>query len=95
MMEKLIEINGIKGFEGPCPSWLKKKYKEAVNYTCQSCHKKETIFDKLEPHRIKQGNNLGLYTVVRLDHPDNNIKILHKSCHRKFHENNYTWCQGK
>jgi hypothetical protein len=75
--------------------WLKKKYFEAVNHTCQDCHQKERIDDKLQPHRIKQGNENGLYTIVPLNNLDNNIKVLHKSCHKKYHYNNYSWCKGK
>ncbi|MCK9370162.1 hypothetical protein M0R04_09680 [Candidatus Dojkabacteria bacterium] len=64
-----------------CPKWLKKKYYEAVNYTCQLCNKKKS----LEPHRIKRGNTGGLYTVYPLNHQLNNVKIVCKECHKLLH----------
>lgn len=83
-----------KGFE-KCPSWLKLKYRQAVNFTCQGCYKPEEEVGILQPHRIKQGNQGGLYTLVPLNHLENNIKVLCKECHRKYHQNNYSWCRSK
>jgi len=34
-----------------CPAWLRKKYKEAVNFTCQECHKPESEVGELQIHR--------------------------------------------
>jgi hypothetical protein len=69
-----------------CPSWLKKKYRQATKFCCQECGKHEDIVGKLEPHRIIRGNKGGKYTVVPLNHPGNNVKEVCSSCHRKFHQ---------
>ncbi len=83
MDNKNLEITGLK----TCPNWLKKKYREAVNFTCQGCKKHEKIVGKLEPHRIRRGNIGGLYTLVPLNHKGNNIKVLCNDCHKKHHAN--------
>lgn len=70
-----------------CPQWLKKKYREAVNFNCQRCNKNEDIVGKLQPHRIFRGEKGGLYTIVPLNHIDNNIKVLCINCHRMMHNN--------
>jgi 5-methylcytosine-specific restriction endonuclease McrA len=75
-----MEITGLK----TCPNWLKQKYKIAVNFTCQSCHKKTK---DLEIHRIKRGNRGGLYTLVPLNNKNNNVKVLCSDCHKKYHSN--------
>ena len=84
----------MKGFK-TCPSWLHKKYREAVNFKCQGCNKHEKEVGKLIPHRIKRGNIGGLYTTVPLNHIDNNIKVLCNKCHKKYHENENRRVQGK
>jgi hypothetical protein len=63
-----------------CPSWLKLKYIQAVNGICQDCKKKKP----LEPHRIKRGVEGGLYTVLPLNHPMSNVKIICHDCHEKY-----------
>jgi hypothetical protein len=68
-----------------CPKWLKLKYLEAVDFKCQDCKESQNNVGTLEIHRIKRGNQQGLYTVVRLNHKDNNIKILCNACHKKYH----------
>ena len=78
-----------------CPKWLKDKYREAVNYTCQRCNKHESEVGKLQPHRIKQGNNGGNYTVAKLNSKENNIKVLCNSCHTLIHINNYAWVKSR
>ena len=60
-----------------CPSWLKKAYRAAVNFTCEDCHKKETEENPLEIHRIIRGCDGGTYR-------PGNIKVIHKSCHRRY-----------
>jgi 5-methylcytosine-specific restriction endonuclease McrA len=72
-----------------CPAWLRRKYREAVNFTCQECHRNEEIVGMLVPHRLKRGNEGGLYTLFPLNHPNNNLKIVCSECHRKFHSNEF------
>lgn len=76
----------IKGFK-TCPFWLKLAYRRAVKYICQRCDKHEDIVGKLIPHRIIRGNKGGLYTVVPLNHKDNNVKIVCLGCHKLYHMN--------
>ena len=71
----------LKGFN-KCPRWLKKKYIEAVNSICQVCHKKS---DNLQIHRLKRGNNGGLYTLSPLNSKLSNVKVVCKDCHKKLH----------
>ena len=82
----IINYQGKKywGFKSPCPKWLKDKYRQAVNYTCQDCNKQESEVGKLEPHRIKRGCEGGLYTVCPLNHPISNVKIICHNCHEKY-----------
>ena len=84
-------ITGLK----TCPNWLRIKYKEAVKGICQECHRPETNKDKLEPHRLIRKNKGGLYTLVPLNHQKYNIKVVHHSCHKKYHSNEFRNCQGK
>ncbi len=63
------------------PKWLKEKYLEAVNHKCQQCQSKLN----LQIHRIKRGINGGFYSVYKLNSKKNNIKVLCKKCHRKYH----------
>jgi formate-dependent nitrite reductase cytochrome c552 subunit len=75
------------------PVWLKKKYRLAVNFTCQDCHKTESEVGTLEPHRIKRGVEGGLYTILPLNHPRSNIRVLCHKCHEKYNYSrklNYT-----
>lgn len=72
------------GYKSPCPTWLKNKYREAVNHICQDCKQHETNVGKLEPHRIKRGCESGLYVVVPLNHPLSNVKMVCKGCHKKY-----------
>ena len=74
----------IKGFKD-CPSWLRLKYRQAVDFRCQGCNKLEKDCGILSPHRIKRGNIGGLYTVYPLNHKLNNIKVVCYDCHRKLH----------
>ncbi|MGV9204333.1 MAG: HNH endonuclease [Promethearchaeia archaeon] len=67
------------------PRWLKKKYKEAVGYKCENCKQPESKVGELEIHRIKRGSVGGKYTVCKLNHPENNVKILCSRCHKLFH----------
>lgn len=92
-MEEALKINGIYGFK-KCPQWLKKRYCAATNSCCQLCQKKYSNskfnnFSGLEIHRIKRGNQGGLYTVVPLDHRKNNVMVLCKSCHQTIHYKEY------
>mgnify|MGYP001584462833 CR=1 FL=1 len=75
-----MEILGYK----KCPKWLKIKYREAVNFICQDCKKHEDEVGKLEIHRIKRGVENGLYTILPLNHPFSNVKIICKKCHQKY-----------
>ena len=84
-MEEIVQKKK-SGFED-CPSWLNLKFRQAVKFICSECNRHEYIVGKLEPHRIIRGNKGGLYTVVPLNHPDNNVKCCCKSCHKKFHQN--------
>lgn len=78
-----------------CPNWLKKKYRDAVNHTCQSCHNSEEIVGLLSPHRIKRGINGGLYTLVPLNSKENNVKIVCINCHKKYHANEFKQVKSK
>ena len=87
----------MKGFK-TCPTWLKKKYREAVNYICQECKRHENKVKTLIPHRIIRKNKGGLYTVVPLNHIENNVKIVCAydgeidekiSCHKLFHQGEF------
>lgn len=80
-----IQLNN-KTFFGyeKCPKWLKDKFRKAVNYTCQDCKKHEDEVGILEIHRIKRGVEGGLYVVVALNHPLNNIRCLCSNCHKKY-----------
>ena len=68
-----------------CPSWLKKKYREAVSFNCQLCHKNESIIGTLTPHRVTRGHSGGLYTVLPLNHKDSNIQVVCNGCHKLLH----------
>ena len=70
-----------------CPPWLKIVYRTAVDFKCQRCNRHEDIVGVLTPHRITRGNKGGLYTVVKLNHPDNNVKVVCNECHGLFHAN--------
>ena len=80
-----IKING-KTYWGykKAPNWLKLKYREAVNFTCQDCKKHESVVGTLEPHRIKRGCDGGLYTVLPLNHMHSNVKMCCHKCHKKY-----------
>lgn len=78
--------NGIWNFK-TCPSWLKTKYRQAVQFNCQACKKHEDKVGTLQPHRLKRGNKGGLYTVCKLNDKRNNIKVICKECHLKIHNN--------
>lgn len=73
-----------KGFRR-APAWLKQKYRESIRFICMQCGQHEDVCGILSPHRITRGNQGGLYTVLRLNHPMSNVKIVCKSCHKKFH----------
>ena len=75
----------IKGFK-VCPAWLKEKYKDAVKHCCQRCHKHEKDVGTLQIHRLKRGNKLGIYTIVPLNHKENNILVCCSACHKLFHQ---------
>lgn len=83
---KELTFNGetFWGFKKPCPNWLKKKYKEVVNYKCEDCGLKEDENNTLEIHRIKKEIDGGYYVVCPKNHPLNNIKVLCKACHKKY-----------
>jgi len=87
----MYELKGLK----TCPIWLKIKYREAVNFNCQECKRNEKIVGTLEPHRIKRGNKGGLYTLVPLNNKLNNIKVVCKKCHKKYHSNEFTNIKSK
>jgi hypothetical protein len=91
MEENLMEKIGYKR----CPKWLKVIYRKEVNYICQECRKGENEVGTLEPHRILRGNCGGLYTLVPLNHKDNNVKIVCKSCHKKYHSNEFKRVKSK
>ena len=74
-----MELTGFKTL----PSWLKKKYLEAVNYKCQRCNSNKN----LQIHRLKRGNLGGLYTLAPLNYKSNNVKVLCKDCHKLIHSN--------
>ena len=54
-------------------------------------------------YKIKSIKNLKDYfkdyslaeTVMMVNHQKNNIKMLCKECHKKIHQNNYSWCKSK
>lgn len=83
----------MQGFE-TAPEWLRFKYRDAVNFICQGCHKHEKDVGKLQPHRIKRGNLVGLYTVLPINHINSNIKVLCKDCHKKIHSNEFKQCRS-
>lgn len=72
-----------------CPSWLKKKYREAVKFNCQICNRNEKETGTLQIHRIKRGNMGGLYTVCPINHRFSNVRIVCKSCHKMLHQNEF------
>ncbi len=85
----------MKGYK-ICPEWLKLIYRKSVKFKCKRCKRHEDKIGKLIPHRIIRGSKFGLYTVVPLNHPDNNIipycnyagEIDGKiSCHKLYHAN--------
>lgn len=78
-----------------CPKWLSRKYRKAVNYICQGCSKPESEVGALEPHRFRRGNMGGLYTLVPLNHPDCNVKIVCKTCHGRYHANEFSNVRSK
>ena len=78
-----------------CPKWLKDKYRKAVNYICQECNKSESEVGNLIPHRKVRGNKGGLYTLVPLNHPDNNVKVVCKNCHKLYHANEFKRVKSK
>lgn len=67
-----------------CPKWLKDKYRKAVNFICSDCKKNEKVVGKLEPHRIIRNCEGGLYTVLPINHPFSNVKMVCKECHKKY-----------
>jgi len=73
-----------------CPEWLKRCYRRSVQYRCQECKKLEVEVGILTPHRIKRGNNGGLYTVFPLTDKRNNIKVVCRDCHKKLHGREFT-----
>lgn len=82
--EKIIYKGKIFYGYKKCPLWLKRKYKESVNYICEDCGKKETAKMILEIHRPTRGVEGGLYTVVPKNHPLCNWKVLCKKCHNLY-----------
>ena len=64
-----------KGYKS-CPKWLRMAYLKACG-KCQVCSSTQD----LEIHRIIRGVEGGLYTVLPLNHPCNNIQVLCKKCH--------------
>jgi len=60
-----------------CPKWLKKAYRKAVKFTCEQCHKPESLVGQLEPHRIIPGYKKGTYR-------PGNVKMVCKKCHDHF-----------
>lgn len=85
----------IQGYK-TCPSWLHLIYRKSVNFKCIRCNRHEEIIGKLCPHRIIRKSKDGLYTIVPLNHPDNNVKPCCNykgeiggkiSCHKLFHVN--------
>ena len=77
------------GYESPCPEWLKKKYREAVNFTCQDCKKDESKVGILEIHRIHRGCEGGLYTVLPFNHMHSNVRLLCSKCHKRIHSGEF------
>lgn len=80
-----IKFNG-KNYFGfkTCPQWLKDKWREVVKFTCVDCNKHEDKVGTLEIHRVIRGVEKGLYVVVPLNHPLNNVKIVCNKCHKKY-----------
>ena len=79
-----------------CPKWLKDLYRKSVNYTCQECKREESPeVGILVPHRIIRGNEGGLYTLFPLNHKENNVKIVCKECHKKYHANEFKKVKSK
>jgi len=81
----------IKGFK-KCPEWLKKKYILAVDSICQRCKLKS---ESLQIHRLTRGNLGGLYTLVPLNHKDNNVRVICKNCHKLLHSNEFNNVRSK
>jgi len=88
MIKTILNNRIMVGFKN-CPKWLKDKYRQAVNFTCQECHKHEDIVGKLQPHRKIRGCEGGLYTLVPLNHINNNVKVTCKRCHKKYHQGEF------
>lgn len=85
-INKPIKVGEVFGYK-TCPSWLKLKYRERVNFCCEECGKHEKEVNKLQPHRIFRGCCGGLYTVCQINHPQNNVKSVCSDCHKKYHQN--------
>jgi len=83
--EAIKQKDGISGFK-TCPEWLKKKYREAVKYTCQGCHKHEDEVGKLQPHRVTRGHKGGLYTVWPIGKKGSNVEMKCDKCHKQIHK---------
>ena len=76
------EHPGVKIYD-KFPEWVRKKYFNTINETCQLCHKK-MLYKDMEVHRI---NRKGYYTLCKLNHKKQNCMFVHSECHRKLHEN--------
>jgi hypothetical protein len=83
-----IKVGNTWGFK-VCPKWLKKKYREAVNYICHQCKRHEDIVGELTPHRIIRGNQGGLYTLAKLNSKESNVLMLCDACHKLIHSKEF------
>jgi len=68
------------------PEWVRKKYFEVIKGECQLCHKK-MLYKDMEVHRIKSGQEGGLYTLCKLNHKEQNCKFIHSWCHKLLESN--------
>lgn len=84
-MNEPIRINTSEGVivgYKECPKWLHDAYERACGYQCSLCW---NHFKTLHAHRLKRGNQGGLYTVAPLNTTQSNVKMVCDKCHKKIH----------
>ena len=82
-MEQPKIIDGVAYYE-KLPDWAKQKYYEIIKGYCTLCGK-YTVYRDMEAHRIKRGCHGGKYTLCKLNHPNQNVKMVCKHCHKILH----------
>jgi len=65
------------------PEWVRHKYLQVLDHTCQLCHKR-MLYKDMHVHRIRRKE---YYTLCKLDHKEQNCMFVHEKCHLRLHEN--------